>query len=140
MQTLQPYLVFDGNCREAMTFYQSVLGGSLDLMTFADMPVEARPPAGEGDERIIHAYLDGGRATVMASDAMVGMTVTHGDAVSLYLSCGSDDEVAELYAGLVEGGTEGMAPHDAFWGARFAMLQDRFGNHWMLAHDKRAGA
>ena len=35
-------------------------------------------------------------------------------------------EVDALYGRLVEGGREVMAPHDAFWNARFAMLVDRF--------------
>ncbi|HEY8311990.1 MAG TPA: VOC family protein, partial [Gemmatimonadaceae bacterium] len=55
---------------------------------------------------------------------------------SLSVTCDNDEEVDTLYRPLVEGGTETMAPHDAFWGARFAMLTDRFGINWMLNHER----
>lgn len=139
MQPIQPYLIFDGTCREAMTFYQSVLGGELEAMPVSEAGEGMDVPADAGD-RLIHACLYGGRAGLMASDSMPGMPVTQGDGVWLYVPCDSDDEVAELFAALGEGGSEVQAPHDAFWGARFAMVNDRFGQHWMLSHDRRGAA
>ncbi|NTY00593.1 hypothetical protein [Deinococcus sp. JMULE3] len=41
---LHPYLGFDGQAREALEFYRSCLGGTLDLMTIADSPVAAHFP------------------------------------------------------------------------------------------------
>ncbi|WP_425414785.1 hypothetical protein [Phycicoccus jejuensis] len=49
---LNPYLNFPGTAREAMTFYQEVLGGSLDVMTFGQYGME-----GEGADGVMHAYL-----------------------------------------------------------------------------------
>lgn len=45
---LNPYLNFpDAKAREAMEFYQSVLGGDLTIMTFGDMGTEG--PLGTQD-------------------------------------------------------------------------------------------
>ena len=51
------YLTYDGNAREAFTFYQQVLGGTLELMTFAQAPDAEQFPA-EYRERIMHACLN----------------------------------------------------------------------------------
>lgn len=133
MKALTPYLVFDGNCKEAMAFYQQCLGGELHEMPWEQAP-DGTPPASPG--RLLHAALMNGQMLLMASDGQPGEPVKQGDSVMLSLGCDSDDEVAELYARLMDGGKEVMAPHDAFWGARFAMLTDRFGNTWMLSHDR----
>ena len=35
-----PFLLFDGNCAEAMTFYQKCLGGELNLTKLGDTPMK----------------------------------------------------------------------------------------------------
>jgi PhnB protein len=59
MISLNPYLVYQGNCAEAFTFYKSVFGGeSLYIGRYKDAPEEARkffPNA--HDESVMHATL-----------------------------------------------------------------------------------
>src|SRR5690606_12262818 len=81
MTTLNPYISFTGNAREAMEFYRSVFGGRLTIDTFGE--------AGMGDDpttapQVLHAMLvtDEG-LTLMASDAPPGMEVTVGDNVQI---------------------------------------------------------
>lgn len=136
MKTITPYLIFDGNCREAMAFYQQVLGGELQQMSFGESP-EKVPPGAE--DRLIHARLARGETLLMASDNMPGMPYRQGDNVWLSLECESAEEVDTLFAGLSDGGSAVMPPNDTFWGAYFAMLTDRFGVCWMLNH-ARPGA
>jgi PhnB protein len=52
MRGATPYLIFNGNCREAMTFYQSCLGGELNVMTFGDAGQKSAP---EEKDRVTHA-------------------------------------------------------------------------------------
>ena len=40
-----PFLLFDGNCAEAMTFYQKCLGGDLTLAKLGDTPMKDQFPA-----------------------------------------------------------------------------------------------
>src|ERR1700692_2618940 len=71
MSQLDTYLFFDGNCADAMRFYERTLGGKLSLMTHAESPMAAQTPPGSGD-RILHARLELDGHLLMGSDAMVG--------------------------------------------------------------------
>lgn len=135
MQSINAYLNFDGNAREAMTFYQQCLGGSLEVMTFAASGVPH--PPGSGD-RVVHARLQNGGAVLMASDVMPGMPFVQGNHAWLNIACESDAEVDALFAKLLEGGEAKMPPSDTFWNARFGMLTDRFGMNWMFNHERGA--
>ena len=57
MKEVNAYLIFNGNCREAMTFYQKCLGGDLQVTTFADMPGNIPP---EAKDQIAHARITKG--------------------------------------------------------------------------------
>jgi len=67
-----PYLIFDGDCADAMRFYERTLGGKLEvMMTHAESPMAAQTPPGSAD-RILHARLVIDGRLLMASDSMVG--------------------------------------------------------------------
>ena len=42
MINLTPFLLFDGNCAEAMTFYHICFGGELTLTQVSDTPMKAQ--------------------------------------------------------------------------------------------------
>ena len=133
MKEIGPYLAFAGNCREAMTFYKQCLGGELSVQSFGDVGMADKV---ESADRVMHARLANGGVVLMASDTMPGTPHVEGTNVSLSLQCSSDEEVDRLYTALGEGGNPTMPPSDTFWGARFGMLTDRFGMHWMLNHER----
>lgn len=128
MKAFQPYLNFDGNTREAMTFYNECLGGDLYVMTFGE--AKAGPPGAEN--RVMHARLAVGGAIFMASDSMPGKTITQGDNVWINIDCDSVEEIDRLFAALSKGGAAVLPLADQFWDARFGMLTDKFGINWML--------
>lgn len=130
-----PYLNFDGNCREAITFYHKCLGGDLMISTFGESGMDAPP---ESKDRIVHARISQGASVLlMASDTMSnGSPYVQGNNVWVSLTCDSDEEVDKLFASMSAGGKEEMVPQDTFWNAYFAMFTDKFGFHWMLNHDK----
>ena len=134
MKQVNTYLMFDGNCREAMQFYSECLGAKLDLMSFADArafdyPAEAR-------DRVIHAKLTKGPVCLMASDIMPGMSCQQGTNFSVSIDCESAEEIERLFSALGENGMVTMPLSDAFWGARFGMLKDQFGINWMFNWDR----
>ena len=129
MKAITAYLNFDGKTREAMTFYQKILGGNLNIQTFGD--VKAPGPPGS-ENRVIHAGLMSDSARLMASDTMPGMPFIQGNNVHLNIDCDNVAEIERLFAGFSEGGQVTMPLQDQFWGARFGMLIDKFGVHWMF--------
>lgn len=133
---LVPYLTFNGNGREAMTFYQQCLGGELQLSTFGDSPMAAQLPA-EAQQLVMHASLTNGPLVLMASDAnpQFGGQVTTGTAVTLSLNCTSREQIADWFGKLSDGGQVTMPLEDTFWNATFGMFTDKFGMPWMLNFD-----
>lgn len=133
MKELNTYLTFNGNCREAMTFYAKSLGAELQLITFGDMPnPDGKPAPAETKDRIMHARLSKGPLALMASDTMPGMPVQQGSNFSIALQCESPQEVDKLFGALSENGKVTMPVQETFWAARFGMLTDQFGINWMF--------
>lgn len=123
------YLNFDGNAREAMTFYQKCLGAELEIQTFKDAKMDA--PKG-AESRVMHARLAKGSAVLMASDTMPGTPYKQGNNFSITIECDGIPEEEKLFTAFSEGGKVTMPLQDTFWGARFGMLTDKFGVTWMF--------
>jgi PhnB protein len=127
------YLRFNGNCREAMTFYQKCLGGELTFMTVGETPMAAQMPGLK--DQIMHAALKkDGVFILMASDSM-GEAVTKGNSLSLSLSGVSSQELKTYFSRLSEGGKVIHALEEMFFGT-YGDITDRFGVDWMFEADK----
>jgi PhnB protein len=135
MKGITAYLNFDGNCREAMEFYQRCFGADLHLMPFSEFEGKCDFPP-EAKDRVIHASLTNGQVRLMASDSMPGMPLQEGNNVHLSIDCDSLEEIQRLFAALGENGKVTMPLQDMFWGAHFGMVTDRFGIHWMFNFEK----
>ncbi len=129
MKGTNTYLNFDGETRDAMTFYAKCLDAQLEIQSFDDMKMPG--PPGTGD-RIIHARLSKGSAVIMASDTMPGMQFTKGNNFWINIDCDDNAEQDKLFKAFSEGGQVRMELADQFWGARFGMLTDKFGVGWMF--------
>ncbi|CAM3880044.1 VOC family protein [Kibdelosporangium persicum] len=125
---LNPYISFNGDARQAMEFYASVLGGELDLRTFGEFGMADTPQA----DQIMHGQLETPSGyTLMASDTPPGMEYNPGTNVTISLS-GDDPELREYFAKLAEGGTVTVPLEKQMWGDEFGSLVDRFGINWMV--------
>ena len=132
MRAFHTYLNFDGNTREAMTFYQKCLDARLSLQTFRDAKMDV--PKG-AEDRIVHARLEKGDAILMASDTQPGMPFTPGNNFSISIACDSAAEIEKFFTAFGAGGRVTMPLQDTFWNARFGMLTDRFGVNWMFNYE-----
>jgi PhnB protein len=128
---VQPYLFLDGRCEEAIEFYRKALGAEvLAMMRFKDNPQPAMNPPGSG-EKVMHASMRIGDATVMASDGRCqGQPSFQGFALSLTVP--NETEAERLFGALGEGGQVQMPLMKTFFSPRFGMVADRFGVSWMI--------
>ncbi len=134
MAIINAYLNFNGNTEEAFNFYKSVFGGEFSaLQRFKDTPEADKLSPGDR-EKIMHIALPIGNNVLMATDAMesMGQKLKAGNNFSLSIEAQSKEEADKLFSGLSAGGTVTMPLQDAFWGAYFGMLEDRFGIQWMV--------
>lgn len=125
------YLTFNGNCREAMTFYKKCLGGELTFQTIGDSPFSGKMPK-KMKEAILQATLTNEQLTLMASDIVNEKGLIRGNGVSIMLHCNNEVAIKKFYDKLSSGGQKVYPLEITFWGALFGELIDRFENHWLL--------
>lgn len=134
MEAIIPYLNFNGNAAEALEFYSKSLEGSVEFsQTYGESPM---PVSEEQKNRIMHATFKAGNLTFMCSDTNDHMgPVSAGTNVSLSLNFNDVESIDKTFNALSEGGNITMPLQDTFWGARFGMITDKYGFHWMFNHD-----
>jgi len=131
MTRLNPYISFKDNAREAMEFYQSVLGGELTVDTFGSYDMGQNPA---DNDRIMHAQLETPDGfTLMASDTPSSMPYNKPAGVSISVSGDDEAQLQGFWDGLNDGGSIVMPFETPPWGGRFGMLTDKFGIDWMIA-------
>ena len=127
---LNPYLSFRDNAREAMAFYQSVLGGELTVSTFAEFHASEDPTE---QDKIMHSQLETPDGLVlMGADTPASMEYRPQASVSVSLSGDDEAKLRGHWERLSEGGTVTMPFEKAPWGATFGMCVDRFGTSWIV--------
>jgi PhnB protein len=137
---VQPYISFEGRAQEAIDFYKSALGATVDMiMHFKDAPPEAQANmTPESKDKVMHAAFRIGDTQVMASDGFcTGKASFSG--VSLTLNATSNDEADTLFKALSQGGKVNMPMSETFFANRFGVVADKFGVNWMVIHPKDHG-
>ncbi len=138
MSQLEPYLFFDGNCAEAMRFYEKALGGKLEMMMKAsEAPPGAGEPKADGDA-ILHACVMVEGRRLMASDWMSPDPYPGINGVSISLVYPTIEEAKRRFDALAAGGKVIMPLGETFWVESFGMLTDRYGANWMINGGKPA--
>lgn len=128
-----PYLFFNGDCKEAMTFYQQCLGGTLAITTVGETPMADQMP--DKKDWIMHSNLMlEGLTLLMASDDIMGGT-KDGSRITLSMSFASESAINETFNKLSEGGNIIHPVTKEFWGAFFGQFTDKFGIQWMMNCD-----
>lgn len=121
---LNPYVTFTGNCAEAMTFYQSIFGGELEMASFRDFGMDA--------DGIMHSSLAApGGINLFASDHAEGMwDLKIGNNIQVSISGDEEATLTDYWNGLAEGGQQVVALETQPWGALYGQVIDKFGIAW----------
>lgn len=133
--TLHAYRFFSTNCREAMTRYQEIFGGQLEVMGFGDVPPGEDVPTDVDTNLVMHAAL-----TFPDGDMLLASDDPSGDSgpvkgVSISYTGKSVEECERVFGELSAGGSVDMPLEAVFWAHRFGMCTDRFGTPWMVSAD-----
>ena len=132
---LNPYLMFNGQCAEAVRFYERTLGANVESVLLAEATPAASQMPAEFRKKVMHAPIRVNGQTIMASDCPpdryapprgFSLTVSYEDAI----------EAERVFAALAEGGRVEMPIQETFWAVRFGMLADRYGTPWMVNCEK----
>ena len=126
---LNPYISFRDKAREALEFYQSVLGGELAISTFGEYGDKSAPNA----DKVMHGQLETTAGyTLMCSDTPDEMPYDPGNNISVSLSGDDAEQLRGYFTGLSEGGVVTVPLEKQMWGDEFGSLVDRFGVNWLV--------
>ena len=128
---VNPYLSFNGQCAEAIKFYERVLGGKVTFQqTWGESPMANEMPA-ETHNKIMHATVDLDGSTLMCADSPPGHYQSpRGIHITLHFKDPAGGE--DVFNTLADGGQIEMPFQATFWSSGFGMCVDRFGIPWMV--------
>lgn len=130
MAKINPYLIFNGKCREAMMFYKECFGGELTLQSVGTSPMAGQWPEAVQDH-ILHASLINGPLTILASDMGGPGPLSNNETVMLSIVCDNEGEIATCFERLSVNGTV-IHPLHHFFNGTIGSLVDKFGMNWVL--------
>jgi PhnB protein len=136
---LNPYLAFDGRCREAFEFYEKTLGGKIAfIQTMGESPMAAQMPP-EAHARVMHVTLHVGDQVLQGADAPPGQfSKPAGFCVAVHYKDAAEGR--KVFDALSPGATVQMPFQETFWAKGFGMLIDRFGIPWIVNAEQTVGS
>jgi len=137
---VEVYLIFNGNCREAVSFYENVFNtDKAEIMTFGDSPSDPSYPLPEEAKNLVmHTRLSILGSTVMFSDTFPGSPFTIGNNVTLAVVSDDEAQLRQAFEGLKEGGKVTMELQETFWSKCYGSLTDKYGIEWQISHEENA--
>jgi PhnB protein len=138
---LTPFLLFDGNCADAMAFYHACLGGELTITRLADTPMKDHMPP-EQHAKVVYAHLQSGAMEVSATDWLHPTRTPHqGNMVGLYITGGIYRQLRDIFDKLSQGADQDLLDdlHEMPFGT-YGHLADKYGVHWFFQGEKNQEA
>ena len=126
-QKITTFLMFSGKAEEAMNFYTSVFDPSEIISIY-------RYGANEAGEEgtVLHATFSLKGQMFMCIDSSVKHEFTFTPAISLFVTCDSEEEIDRIYEMLSENGVVLMPLAASPFSAKFGWVQDKYGVSWQL--------
>jgi PhnB protein len=138
MTTINPWINFNGNAEEALTFYRSVFGGEFTkIVRFKDL--SGFDVSADDANKIMHIALPVGKNILIANDVpeSMGRVNENENRSKIAIRAETKEEADKLFKGLSEGGTVEMPMGESPWGTYFAMFRDKYGIEWTVECDAR---
>ena len=131
---LSLFINFDGDCREAISFYSKVFNSTPEgIMTYGDMPPEdGSQVAPEDKERIMYSAIPVPGGNIMLCDVSSSSSVIRGTNISPTIDSEDVDELRHIFEGLKEGGKVEMELQKTFWADLYGMVTDKYGVTWQI--------
>lgn len=134
---VEVYLIFNGNCREVVSFYEKVFDtDKAEIMTFGDSPQNPNYQLPEeAKDLVMHTRLSIFGSTVMFSDTFPGSPFTIGNNVTLAVVSDDEAKMHKAFEALKDGGKVTMELQETFWSKCYGSLTDKFGIEWQFSHE-----
>lgn len=136
MMTLRliPYLVMDGNAKEAILFYQKALDAQVQFtQSFGEMPENPEfPIPADAKDRISHASVKVGETELMFSDTFPGQPHQIGNQVTICISTNDAEKARQMYDAIKQDGQVTMPLQETFFSPAYGSVTDKFGVNFQI--------
>lgn len=131
---ISPYVSFNGNCADAVAFYEKAFNVKADIMRYKDTPPEKGYPIPVGTENLVmHAQFEIDGQIVMLCDMPPETPVKIGENIAIMAEFDSVDKAKAAFGALKDGGEVCMEIQETFWSKCFGSLTDKFGIYWNIS-------
>ena len=131
---ISPYISFNGNCQDAVNFYEKAFNAKAEINRYKETPKENGYKVQEGTEDLImHAQLEIGGAMIMLADMPPEYPVKNGSNIAVMAEFDNADAAKSAFDVLKEGGEVSMELQETFWSKCFGSLTDKFGIIWNIS-------
>ncbi|WP_454191295.1 VOC family protein [Paenibacillus sp. Marseille-Q7038] len=125
---LTPYITLEGRVKEAIQFYEQVLGAEIQsIVTYGEMPDMPNTFTDDLKRLIAHAKLKVGTTELMFSDAPDGSPIENGKRVTICITTNDVEETKRIYEALRQEGQVNMPFKEEPFSPGFADVTDKFG-------------
>ncbi len=129
--TVVPYVNMAGNAEEAMNYYKSIFGGTIEILRWSSMPPDPKMPVkDEWKDKVMHGSLIQDNLTIYFADSLMEVDAPINNNVYLHMEFDSEEELRRVFDMLSQGGRINMPVNEMFWGAIYGDLVDKFGTGW----------
>ena len=128
--TLNPFIMLDGQAREAIRFYEQALDAKLLFMqTLGEAPPESvgAPLPDEAKERLAHSVLQVGDTSLFVSDTLPGQAQQNGNQINICITTDDAGKSARLFEALRQGGRVNIPLEATYFSPAYGMVTDPFG-------------
>ncbi|MES3005636.1 MAG: VOC family protein [Patescibacteria group bacterium] len=136
MTTINPWINFNGNAEEALTFYKSIFGGEFTkIIRFKDLASSESPVSDIDAEKIMLIALQIGKNNVLLANdvpAFMGKVNENENRSKIFVSTETKEEADVIFNGLSVGGQVEAPIGESPWGTYFGMFRDKYGIEWMV--------
>ncbi|MDR0272768.1 MAG: VOC family protein [Clostridiales bacterium] len=129
-----PYISFNGNCNEAVAFYENAFNVKAEISRYKDAPPgNGYAPPAETENYIMHAQFEVDGAMIMLCDMPPDSPAKIGDNIAIMAEFDSEEKAKAAFNVLKDGGNVSMEIQETFWSKCFGSLTDKFGINWNIS-------
>lgn len=133
--SLIPYIITNGNGKEAVKFYQEALGAELsNFQTYGDLPdsPDFKVPE-EMKDLVLHAQLRIENSELMISDNSPGEPFEVGSNLTIAIVLNDKAKAEKIYERLQADGEAIMPLQSTDWSEAYGQVTDKFGVKWQIS-------
>ena len=133
MSRISPHIAFNGNCAEAIKFYETAFKTTAQVFFYKDSPPDPNWPIPPGKENwVMQAALDVFKGFKLQLCDCSDQGSNPGTNICLQLTYQRADEITEIYNALSDGGKILCPLGKQFWADLYGEFVDKFGIRWSV--------